>query len=300
MPERGSNGVALPPTLRRVITASLLIAVVATLDAAGGMLGFWSVAGEQRTVILASEFALLLCLMACSLVIRHWVYTHSTNVVHRMVAWLSVASLALCFAGDIVNFNLPGTFFRHGEVVKHDYLIDSIWFFAPGYVLLLAAVLGYSGKRQVHKRITGALLIAGGLVAGIVCLKTAHPHSGLYILALGITYAVLMGAIAASSVVLFMACGGPKAGVAVWVVCLGLLLAAAADAVIAEFWLYGNAGDGFFPLVRYVNWMLYIASQCLIIQLPWVVALQDRMGALASPTMLAMPGEHAPDQPPQF
>jgi hypothetical protein len=56
-------------------------------------------------------------------------------------------------------------------------------------------------------------------------------------------------------------------------VAAGLVLAAVADAVIGQFWLYGHAGQGFFPAVRDVNWVIYIGSQSLVIHLPRVAVL---------------------------
>ena len=51
-------------------------------------------------------------------------------------------------------------------------------------------------------------------------------------------------------------------------VACGLVLATLADAVIGQFWLFGRGGQGWFPAVRDVNWVLYIGSQALVIHLP--------------------------------
>lgn len=51
---------------------------------------------------------------------------------------------------------------------------------------------------------------------------------------------------------------------------VGLVLASVADVVIGSFWIYGNEGQGFFPLVSDLNWMIYIGSQCLVLHLPRV------------------------------
>jgi len=64
----------------------------------------------------------------------------------------------------------------------------------------------------------------------------------------------------------------------VWLVATGLVLATVADGVIGQFWIYGNDGEGYFPAAKYVNWSLYIGSQCLVIHLARV-AVWHRYGA---------------------
>ena len=54
----------------------------------------------------------------------------------------------------------------------------------------------------------------------------------------------------------------------IWCAALGLVLAMVADAIIGKFWIFGNEGQGYFPLVSHINWIIYFASQALIQQLP--------------------------------
>jgi hypothetical protein len=79
---------------------------------------------------------------------------------------------------------------------------------------------------------------------------------------------MLITAVGISGVLLLLSLGLTKAPPMAWLVGLGLVLAAVADAVIGSFWLYGNQGDGFYPAVRDINWVIYIGSQSLVIHLP--------------------------------
>lgn len=256
-----------PTPMDRYTATSLIIWIAAMAEAAGGLLGLWSVSGAARQPILVVEGMLLLALLANCYGIKNWVYRNTGNTAYRKAAWLSFASLALCIAGDVVNFNLPQTFYRHGPVVKHDYLADSVLFFAPGYLLLLAAVVlvvranGFKGSALL------ATLMAGAFAGGLSLASMHLPGTGLYVSAITASYAILITAVGASGLALVAAFGGFRARPAVWLVGAGLVLAAIADGIIGRFWLYGNHGEGYFPAARYVNWMLYIGSQCLVIHL---------------------------------
>jgi hypothetical protein len=70
--------------------------------------------------------------------------------------------------------------------------------------------------------------------------------------------------------------GGLKASYGVWLVGIGFILASVADSVIGRFWIYGNGGEGYYPEVRHVNWIMYIGSQCLVIYLPYIFILNNR------------------------
>ena len=46
------------------------------------------------------------------------------------------------------------------------------------------------------------------------------------------------------------------------------MLAMIADALIGKFWIFGANGQGYFPLISHLNWIIYFGSQALIQQLP--------------------------------
>lgn len=125
----------------RYLITSLIIWLVATIESIGGLYGLWSVTGKERLVILLIEAVVLIALLANCYAIKNWVYRHSTDPSHRFLAWITIVSLALCIGGDVVNFNLPLTYYRYGGIVKHDYLADSVLFFAPGYVFFFSGCL---------------------------------------------------------------------------------------------------------------------------------------------------------------
>lgn len=237
----------------------------------GGIIDLWSVTASPlaRLTVLAVEAAILCVLFINSLLILRWTYRNSAKRIHHSIAWLCFLSLCLCIGGDIVNFNLPQTYYRHGDIVKHDYLADSVLFFGPGYTLLLAAVLlsakhlGGAGATWVLGMLGAALLLGGMSFFSIYI-----PGSGAYVAGITGSYSILITAVGISGLLLLAPYHVLQAPLSIWAICIGLALAALADAVIGTFWIYGNAGQGFFPLVRDANWILYISSQCLVILLP--------------------------------
>lgn len=254
----------------RHIASSLVAFLAALVVSFGGILGLWF--SPQSLPILVVEIATLLVLLANSFLIMLWVYKISSSVFHRRLAWLCLLSLGLCIGGDIVNFNFPQTYFRHGDVVKHDYLADSVFFFGPGYALLLAAVLSVvwiSGQFRFSRIV--ALLVASLALSSVTFLSIYIPGSGAYVAFITGGYSLLITAVGVSAALLLASYGFVHAPIGLFAVCLGLVLATVADAVIGAFWIYGNGGEGFFPVARDVNWALYIASQCLVIHLPKVV-----------------------------
>lgn len=247
----------------------------------GGLLGLWSVAGSnnERLTLLSIEAATMLVLVANSFAIKCWVYRTTTNPLYRRLGWLGFLSLALCFCGDVVNFNLPQTLYRHGGVVRHDYLADSVLFFAPGYLLLLAAVVLVTVRNNIGPTVWGGIFVVAA-VAGIASFASMHlPGTGFYVSMLTGGYSVLITAVGLSGVVLVICFGGVRASPGIWLVGLGLVLAAVADGIIGQFWLYGNDGAGYFPWAREVNWIIYVGSQCLVIHLPRVMLRQSQVTA---------------------
>jgi len=246
---------------------SLVVWLAATVDAIGGYTGLWTVEGGERPIILGAEFLMLLALFANSLALKNWVYRNTTRSLYRQVAWLSVGSLLLCIGGDLVNFNLPETYYRHGSVVKHDYLADSVWFFAPGYLLLLIASVRVALANGMSGLSIAALMSVAGIIGGVSINAMHLPGTGDYVAAITGFYAVFITIVGASGLafVLSFKTAGFRPGVLL--IGGGIVLAAVADSVIGQFWIYGNGGEGYFPEARYVNWSLYIGSQCLVIHL---------------------------------
>ena len=273
----------------RQIAGSLVAFSAALIVSLGGILGLWS--SPQSLPILVVEIATLLVLLANSFLIMLWVYKTSSSVFHRRLAWLCLLSLGLCIGGDIVNFNFPQTYFRHGDVVKHDYLADSVFFFGPGYALLLAAVLSVvriSGQFRFSRIL--ALLVASLALSSVTFLSMYIPGSGAYVAFITGGYSLLITAVGVSAALLLASYGFVRAPIGIFAVCLGLLLATIADAVIGAYWIYGNGGEGFFPVARDVNWALYIASQCLVIHLPKVVVELEQRRRVAGSQQISAAG----------
>jgi hypothetical protein len=251
----------------RYLITSLIIWLVATIESIGGLCGFWSVTGKERFVILLIEAAVLIALLVNCYAIKNWVYRHSTDSSHRFLAWITVAALALCLCGDVVNFNLPLTYYRYGGIVKHDYLADSVLFFAPGYILFLVVAYWVSLANGLKPKTLITSLAIAALVGAVSFFSMHLAGTGELVTIVTGIYAVLITLVGMSGIVLLMALHKSSLQFFVWFVVSGLVLAAVADGVIGQFWIYGNNGEGFYPTAKYVNWSLYIGSQCMLIHL---------------------------------
>ncbi|HBY85704.1 MAG TPA: hypothetical protein DEO86_07510 [Colwellia sp.] len=251
----------------KYFVTSLIIWVVATIESLGGLAGYWSITGNERFSILFVESAILVALFANCFAIKNWVYRHSSETTHRVIAWIAIIALALCICGDVVNFNLPLTYYRYGGIVKHDYLADSVTYFAPGYALFLTIACWLAISNGTKPKV----IYSWGVIAillGVASFISMHlSGTGKHVSLVTGGYAVLITLVGASGLVLLAAFHNSVFKRGVWLVSIGLVLAAAADGVIGQFWIYGNGGEGFFPAAKYVNWSLYIGSQCLLIHI---------------------------------
>jgi len=256
---------------RKSVIISLLFFVMATVDSVGSLLGFWSESGVEKPIRLVVKGLILLGLIGLSFSIKNWVYQNTSKSMCRKIAWLSFVSLILCVGGDIVNANLPNTFYRYQSVVKHDYLVESIFFFGPGYLLLLVNGILVARDANVKDSVTAITLLAGLLLGALSVLAMHLPGTGLFVTAMTVGYAGLIGAVGFLGFVIIHSFGGIRNSHKAWLVGLGFILACVADAVIGTFWIYGNGGEGDYPAVRDVNWILYIGSQGLVIFLPSVL-----------------------------
>ncbi len=229
---------------------------------------------NNKEILLFLTVSSLCLLMFNSVAISAWVFHQFKDKQLRFIAVLCSAALMLCTVGDVINFNLSQHYHRYATLIKHDYLIDSILFFAPGYSLLfLACVLAYK-RQQAISQLKSILFMVVVLVISATSLASMYlDGAGIPILAMTGAYSVVVTAVALMGLVLVVAYGGFYAPKSIIWVSLGLFLAALADAIIGAFWIYGNQGQGFYPQVRYINWFIYISSQCLVIHLAKVVAL---------------------------
>lgn len=229
---------------------------------------------NNKEILLFLTVSSLCLLMFNSVAISAWVFHQFKDKQLRFIAVLCSAALMLCTVGDVINFNLSQHYHRYATLIKHDYLIDSILFFAPGYSLLfLACVLAYK-RQQAISQLKSILFMVVVLVISATSLASMYlDGAGIPILAMTGVYSVVVTAVALMGLMLVIAYGGFHAPKPIMWVSLGLFLAALADAIIGAFWIYGNQGQGFYPQVRYINWFIYISSQCLVIHLAKVVAL---------------------------
>ncbi|MDK1310403.1 hypothetical protein [Pseudoalteromonas ardens] len=267
---------------RHTVKISVLIIALAMLDLIFTLLGVWSVVGETRNWVLSFE-ALTLTLLLCNcLIIRQVIGQHQHARSYWPLANLVVFSLLFCLAGDVVNFNLAQNYFQHSAVVKHDYLADSVWFFMPGYLLLFLAcwrLLGYSGAQVVYFVV--AMLITS-LLALFSYLNMHLPGSGWYVTVLTGGYAIVIAQAALLGLCLLISSDIPKTPRAI--LALGMILATVADALIGQFWIFGNEGQGYYPQIRAINWAIYITSQAIVIHLPVITLNRDHSFSRTSMT----------------
>lgn len=259
-----------------LIYLSVSIILIALVDSVGALLGFWSIEGNERDIILTIESLILIALLINSLLIKRWVFRNTNNSALIKITWLSFLSLCFCLLGDITNFNLPETFYRYESAIKHDYLADSIYFFLPGYTLLLLAGIRAIELNTRDKHFIRYPVIAG-CVVGMISMVMMHlPNTDLFIIISTSIYAMLIGVVGFIGLAFILSCGALKASKGELLVGTGFILAAVADAIIGNFWIYGNQGEGFYPQVRYINWMVYITSQCMVIHLPHLLVINSK------------------------
>lgn len=179
------------------------------------------------------------------------------------VATLTLASLAICSLGDLVNRNFSQTFFTHDTIIEHSYLADSVWFFFPGYALFVLTAWYVTRDRVALWLRTASLAVAAG--AGLASFAgLVLPGTSPYVTVLTGSYAVLISLMVPVALWLVLAFGRR-----LWPVALGAALATAADTLIGQFWLFG---EGFYPGVAYLNLVVYFLSQALLQQLPLYLA----------------------------
>lgn len=267
-------GTRLPPQL--LLLPAIL--VVATILLQGAAWTGWLPAANGstgKTVLALAEMGLLLLLLWNGWRIRDWAASVPRHgKLHVQVANLVFASLALCILGDLVNRNFPQTFYAHDSVIEHSYLVDSVWFFFPGYALFLVAAWKATSP-QVPGLLRWPLLVIAAVAAATSFAGLVLPGCSPYVVLMTGGYAVLIALMVPAAVWIAVALGRPA-----WPVAAGAALATIADALIGHFWLFGR---GHYPDIAYLNFVVYFLSQVLVQQLPVVLAQQHAIAADRNP-----------------
>jgi hypothetical protein len=257
-----SLSIAGPPSGLWIFPAALVI--VSTLLQLPAL---WLHQQSVATLQGQAWFGLLEMLLITALIlngwrIRHWLFSANASPLVLTVATFCLLSLLVCGLGDLVNRNFPQAFYQYDSVIEHSYLADSVWFFLPGYSLFIrAAWLATPSISRPVKTATACLAALLGLMSflGMVLEDTSS-----YVRLITGAYSMLITAMVAAGLWIALRY---KSRVGL-MVALGAALAALADAVIGQFWLYGS---GYYPQVSHVNWIVYFLSQAMIQQLPLVV-----------------------------
>ena len=241
---------------------------VAVITAALASTALWRSQQLLLQVVLPS--ITITCLICLAWRIKHVALIHAPSCATTAIktCWVSVL---FCSVGDLINQNLWQQYHRQDPVIRHDYLIDSIWFFAPGYGLLLYLLLRF--LRQVLGLSSNALLLAIALSTGMGLLSfvmMSLNSASHYSLLLAGGYTVLMANLGVFAVIL-ATFALRRNDIMLMAVAAGFLLATLADAVIGQFWLFGNNGLGYFPVARNVNWVMYTLSQSLVLLFPLIL-----------------------------
>lgn len=256
------------------ITLSVLASVIALFVAITGLL-----LPVDHYTLLPLEITSLVILLVNSLYLTRWVFKNSNDNYMRLIALFCLISLLLCLCGDFVNFNLSQQYYLNSKVIKHSYLVESIMFFAPGYTVLLLAVFIII-RKDIFRGYTiwvFFIMALGGATSSFYSMFI--PQASAKTLILTWLYSFIITCIGLVSVLLVNNYGGKKAPIRVWVIGIGLIFAAVADGLIGYFWIFGNNGEGYYPHIRYVNWVFYIISQSIVVHLPKLaVEMHKRFG----------------------
>lgn len=244
----------------------MTLVVLCLLLQAGGWLA--DIPTDPRTtpriLFALAEMSLLFALLWNGWRIRAFVHAQAeSGALARSTANLVFASLLLCIGGDAINRNLGAAYYAYDQVVEHSYLADSVWFFFPGYLLFIVAAWRATAARVSPWLRVGSLVV--GAVAGVATFAgLVLPGTSDYVAAMTGSYSVLISLMVPAALWIALAYGRPA-----WPVALGTALATVADALIGQFWLFG---EGWYPGIAYLNFAVYFLSQALMQQFPPVVA----------------------------
>lgn len=218
---------------------------------------------EQAAMYLGmAEMAFMLFLLLNGWRIQqHMQAVHAGAMATQTARW-GLVSLALCTLGDLVNRNFGQQYFAYDQVIEHSYLADSVWFFLPGYLVWVVLAWKVAATR-VNWRIRLLTLLLAAM-AGLTSWYTlVLPGTSAYVMGITGAYSLVITAMAAAGGWMLMANGRVA-----WLVATGAVSATVADALIAQFWLFGH---GHYPGIAHLNFALYFASQALLQQLPWAL-----------------------------
>ena len=256
-------------TINNFSKIAVIIGLIALTQSLLAMAGIFTIVqtSHERIIFCLIELATMVLVIINSIAIMKF-----TGQLHNPLAYsisrLCLYSLLLCFIGDIVNRNFLQQFYQYDDLIKHSYLADSVIFFFPGYLILVVAI----AKLAIVKGLPKTIIILSAILAAIVATFTYNDMhlagSSIPLTIMTSCYSVLVSILAVSAIWLVKSFAWKNAPIRIWLAALGLVLAMIADAVIGKFWIFGNQGQGYFPTVSHINWIIYLSSQLLIQQLP--------------------------------
>lgn len=256
-------------SLSRFTKIAILLWLLALLQSVMAMVGIVSVSPISNEGVLFGiiELMTMALLILNAIAIMRFIAKQNCATAYHF-SKICLYSLLFCAIGDIVNRNFPQLFYQYDEVVKHSYLADSVIFFFPGYLMLIIAIAHLALKKGLSKRLIAVTTVLAAMVA-LVTYRDMHLTATSHILTIiTVSYSVLVSILAISAIWLIKSLSQHNVPARIWCAAIGLVLAMIADAIIGKFWIFGNQGQGYFPLVSHINWIIYFASQALIQQLP--------------------------------
>lgn len=256
-------------TLNHFSKIALILWLIAVAQSSLAISGLFTITqtNQERIIFGIVELVtMLLVIINATAIMRFTAQQH--NPLAYLISRLCLYSLILCFFGDIVNRNFLQQFYKYDEVIKHSYLADSVLFFFPGYLIVIMAIAYFANVKGLSK----GFIIFSTLIAALIALYTYNDmhitNSSVVLTTITSAYSVLVSILAVSAIWLLKVLSWRQIPIRIWLAALGVVLAMVADAIIGQFWIFGNQGQGFFPLVSHINWIIYLSSQVLIQQLP--------------------------------
>lgn len=264
---------ALPATApagmaRPTVAVPVALVLLCALQQGVAWLG-WLPVGVGHPVFALVEMTLLALLLWHGWRLRRWVHAlpgAGTGELARSTATLVFIALLVCLLGDAVNRNFADRFYSYDRVIEHSYLADSVWFFLPGYLLFVAAIWRATAA-AVTLPLRLATLALGAAAGAVSFAGLVLPGTSSYIAVLTGSYSVVISLLVPAALWLLLAFGRRA-----WPVAAGAVLATVADALIGQFWLFGQ---GWYPGIAYLNMAVYFLSQALLQPLPLLLAEHD-------------------------